>query len=192
MSATRCPKCATELRSGALACGACGLAADRFAGYRPDGVEGSPELLAAWQVCLAGWESDAAHERFRALASATGGFAFAAGVYRQAGRERAGDPRAADGLARVQRMAEVALLARPATGHDDAGARIATARARLAGDRTAGRVPYRGAASVLVALLLLAALGMLAAFLLRTVHRETPDPPSGARSQGRAGASVLE
>jgi hypothetical protein len=134
-------------------------------------------MVAGWQACLDAWDDDGAHERFRALAAATGAFAFAARAYRQAARERAGDERAQAGLARVQRMAEAALLTRPQPEGTEAGLRI-------------GRRP-RSAALLLVVMLVLVALGAVATLLVRTAHRET-EPPVSPRSQSRSRAPVVE
>lgn len=172
----RCPKCDAELRPGASACGACGLAAERFEGFQSDPAYGPPEVVAGWQACLDTWDDDGAHERFRALAAATGAFAFAARSYRQAARERPGDERAQAGLARVQRMAEAALLTRPKEPE---------------GTGPVGRRRQNTAALALVVLLLLAALGAVAALMMRTAHRET-EPRQSPPSQGRSRAPVVE
>ena len=164
----RCPKCDTGVAEGAEACPACGLAARHFGAYESAPIDAPPEVLAAWHDLAAAWDQDAAHERFRAAVAAARAFAFAAGAYRRAARERAGDERAADGLARVQRMAEAALLTRPP------GAELAR--------EPGARSPYRGAALLLVALLLLAGVGVIAAFMIRAV-RSDPDPRPPSRAQ---------
>jgi hypothetical protein len=156
-----CPKCDTEVATGAGSCPACGLSADRFDDYQRDPVDAPPEVVAAWEACAASWDDDAAHERFRAAASASGAFAFAAAHYRQAARERVGDERAAAGVARIRRMAEAALLARPP-------GELARA-ARAPGEYDASR-PFRGAAMLLVALVLLVSLGLVAAFTIRALR----------------------
>jgi len=161
----RCPKCQFELAPGAAACGACGLAAEHFEAFERDPVASPPEVMAAWQACMATWDDDAAHERFRAAVAAAGAFATGAGAYRQAARERTGDERAADGLARVQRMAEAALLTRPLAAELSRDAR-----------RSGGR-PYRGAALVLAVLLMVAVLGTIAAFMIRSTRGESPETP---------------
>jgi len=165
----RCPKCQSELAPRAAACPACGLAAGRFDAFERDPIATPPEVTSAWLACGAAWEDDAAHERFRAAVAAAGAFAFAAGAYRQAARERPGDERAADGLSRVQRMAEAALLTRP----------VATEVARAG-----GRGPFRGAALVLVVLLLVAVLGVIAAFMIQATRGESPEPPRKGASRG--------
>lgn len=156
-----CPKCDASVADGAAACPACGLAVDRFDGYRPVVVDAPPVLVAAWQACEAAWDDERVHEAFRAAASATGAFAFAAQSYRGAARQRPGDARAADGLARVQRLAEAALLARPPAQSE----------------RSEGR-RFRGAVLVVLALCLIAALGAVALLLVRTSREEAPERPS--------------
>jgi hypothetical protein len=179
-AAARCPKCDAEVRPDAAACAACGLAAERFDGYERAPAEGPPEVLAAWKVCLDHWDDDAVHDRFRALAAATGAFPFAARLYRQAARERPGDERAATGLARVQRMAEAALLARPA----------ASERAGVEpGGRRHG--PYRGVTLVLVVVLLLLTLAGIMATMKTTANLDL-EPPASPPSEGRSRAPVVE
>lgn len=168
----RCPKCQSDLVPGAAACPACGLAAEHFDAFERDPIASPPEVTAAWETCGAAWDDDAAHERFRAAVAAAGAFAFAAGAYRQAARERPGDERAADGLMRVQRMAEAALLTRP----------LAVELSRDAGP--GGRRPFRGAALLLVALLLVAVLGVIAAFMIHATRGESPEPPRKGASRG--------
>jgi hypothetical protein len=168
----RCPKCDAEVPPGAAACRACGLAADRFEGYEGDPIDAPPPVIDAWRACAAAWEDDAAHERFRAAASAAGAYAFAGRCYRQAARERPGDARAADGVARVQRMAEAALLTRlPPSG---------------AGPVAAGKRPYRTAALLLVGLVLVAALGFVAALLLRGAKSAEIERPALRRGAAPA------
>ncbi|HKE19297.1 MAG TPA: hypothetical protein VKB80_30685 [Kofleriaceae bacterium] len=171
-ASARCPKCDADVAAGAGSCPACGLSADRFDDYQRDPVDASPEVAAAWEACASSWDDDAAHERFRAAAAASGAFAFAAARYRQAARERAGDERAAAGVARIRRMAEAALLARPPA------AELARA-ARAPGEHDATR-PFRGAAMLLVALVLLVSLGLVAAFTIRALrggtHRDAREP----------------
>jgi hypothetical protein len=156
----------------AAACPACGLAAGRFEAFERDPIASPPEVTSAWLACGAAWQDDAAHERFRAAVAAAGAFAFAAGAYRQAARERPGDERAADGLLRVQRMAEAALLTRP----------VSVEVARAAGP--GGRGPFRGPALVLVVLLLVAVVGVIAAFMIQARRGEAPEPPRKGASRG--------
>lgn len=172
----RCPKCQSELAPGAAACPACGLAADNFEAFQRDPIATPPDVMSAWLACGAAWEDDAAHERFRAAVAGAGAFAFAAGAYRQAARERPGDERAADGLTRVQRMAEAALLTRP----------VAVEVSRAAGPW--GRGPFRGPALLLVVLLLLAILGVIAAFMMHANRRESPDPADPPRKGASRGS----
>jgi hypothetical protein len=127
--------------------------------FAAEPIEAPPDLVLAWHECSAAWDDDAAHERFRALAAAHGAFAYAASAYRQAAREQAGDARAADGLTRVLRMAEAALLTRPP--------RSGPARAH----------PLRRGGLVLLALLLAAAIGLVAVYMMRASRAGTPESP---------------
>jgi hypothetical protein len=147
----------------AAACRSCGLAVERFESYERDPIEAPPPVLAAWEACAAAWDDDGGHERFRAVAAATGAFAFAARAYRQARQERGGDDaRAADGLARVQHMAEAALLTRPTGERGEGGA-------------PAGRRSYRGAAVLLLLFLLLAAFGLVVVMTRAVRDQEAGD-----------------
>ena len=174
----RCPKC-DALVPGAAACPACGLAAERFEAFAAGPPDAPPEVVAAWQAVGRSWDDDAAHERFRTAAAATGAFAFAARSYRQAARERAGeggaDPRAADGLARIQRMAEVALLVAP------------PGRTRA----EPGRRGYRNAIFFALSLILVAAIGGLSLLLLRR-GGEPADPREGRARQPRPGGTFSQ
>ncbi len=162
----RCPKCAAELPEGAAACRACGLSAERFETFERDAIEATPDVLAAWQACVVSWDEEAAHERFRAAAAGAGAFAFAASAYRQVARERGDDARAADGLSRVQRMAEAALLVRPLASHEaDGGARHR-------------RRPYRAASLLVLVFLLLASLGLVAAIMIRALPDQPDERPT--------------
>lgn len=176
-AAARCPKCDAATPAGAAACPACGLAAERFEAFAAEPPDAPPEVIAAWHALGGAWEDEAAHERFRSAAAAAGAFAFAARSYRQAARERAGeagaDPRAADGLARIQRMAEASLLVAP------------PAHARV----EPGRGGYRNAVFFALTLILVAAIAGVGLLLLRR-GGEPADPREGrARQPGRGGAA---
>jgi hypothetical protein len=164
----RCPKCDAAVPDGAGACRACGLATDRFDSYQRVAVDAPPVVVAAWQACAAAWDEERVHEAFCAAVSATGAFAFAAQAYRGAARERPGDARAADGLARVQRLAEVALLARTPSPSEPSEVRR-----------------FRGAALVVLALCLIAALGAVALLIARTSREQELERPavSGPRQR---------
>jgi hypothetical protein len=163
---SRCPKCHAEVASGVDACPACGLATSRFDAFAAEPIDAPPDLVLAWHECSAAWDDDGAHERFRSAAAAHGAFAYAAGAYRQAARERPGDARAADGLARVLRMAEAALLTRPP-------------RAQPA------RHPLRRGGLILLALILAAAIGLVGVYMMRASRSGAPESPP-ASAAGRS------
>lgn len=169
-----CPKCETALAAGAEACRACGLAAanfERFAAEQAD-EPAPPELAALWEACGAAWEDDEGHERFLAAAARLDAFVFAGRAYRRAARERgADDPRVVSGLARVRRMAEAAWLTR-------APAELGSAR------ESEDKGPYRTVALLLLSLLLLAGLGGITVYIVRTLRagdaagQEVRPPPT--------------
>lgn len=151
-----CPKCDAEHAETSEACPACGLAAAHFEGFAAAALEEPPpELGALWQACAADWDSVESHEKFLAAAARLDAFVHAGRLYRRAGRERGGhDPRVTAGLERVRRMAEAAWLTRPtatAGGSQDGG-------------------PYRTAALLLLSLLLVAALGGITVYIIRTLR----------------------
>lgn len=158
MSGRRCPKCGAGLAEEAAACPACGLAAAHFERFAAEELEPPPaELAAFWQLCAADWASAEAHERFLAAAARLDAFVPAGRLYRQAARERgAADPQVAAGLERVRRMAEAAWLTRPPPGAAE-------------GESQAGG-PYRTVALLLLSLLLLAGLGGITVYIVRTLR----------------------
>jgi hypothetical protein len=163
---SRCPKCDAEVASGAVACPACGLATSRFDAFASEPIDAPPDLVLAWHECGEAWDDDGAHERFRATAAAHGAFAYAAGAYRQAARERPGDARAADGLARVLRLAEAALLTRPPRAEP-------------------GRHPLRRGGLILLAMILAAAIGLVGVYMMRASRAGAPESPP-ASAAGRS------
>jgi hypothetical protein len=162
---TRCPKCDAELSEGAEACPTCGLAAGHFETFAAAELDESPpELAALWDACAADWDSAPSHEKFLAAAARLDAFVHAGRLYRRAARERgAADPRVVAGLDRVRRMAEAAWLTRPPGGP-------------VAGESQEGG-PYRTAALLLLSLLLLAGLGGITVYIVRTLR--SGDEPEG-------------
>ena len=156
-----CPKCDRAVPAGAAACPGCGLAASRFEAFTDDAADAAPppEVAAAWARCVAEWDDAESHDRFLRVAAAAGSFAFAGRAYRRAARERGGaDERAAEGTARVRRLAEAAYLARPSSGTGEAAA---TERER-----------FRKGAMLVLALILLLALAGMVLYLSRAAARE--------------------
>ena len=153
-----CPKCGAALAEGAEACPACGLAAAHFERFaaEEDLAPAPPELAALWDLCAADWDSVPAHEKFLAAAARLDAFLHAGRLYRRAARERgAADPRVVAGLERVRRMAEAAWLTRPpepeASESEEKG-------------------PYRTVALLLLSLVLLAGLGGITLYIVRTLR----------------------
>lgn len=150
-----CPKCDTRVGADQAACPACGLATEHMDRWAAEAEPPPPEVEAAWREALAAWDDAGAHDRFCKAAARAEAFAYAGRVYRQAARRRGpDDPRAQAGLERVRRMAEAAWLSRPpGVGADG------------------GPTPYRGAASLLLALVLLAGLGGLGFMIIRSLKQ---------------------
>ena len=165
--ARRCPKCDAELSAAAEACPTCGLAAAHFESYAAGELEESPaELAALWDACTADWDSVERHETFLAAAARLDAFVHAGRLYRRAARERgSADPRVVAGLERVRRMAEAAWLTRPPGDLASAGE-----------SQEGGR--YRTAALLLLSLLLVAGLGGITVYIVRTLR-------SGAPAEGK-------
>ena len=151
-----CPKCDAELAEAAEACPSCGLAVAHFESFAAAELEETPpEIAALWQPCLDDWDRVSAHEQFLAAVSRLDAFVHAGRLYRRAARERGtGDPRVVAGLERVRRMAEAAWLTRPP--------------ALVAGSQENGT--YRTAALLLLSLVLLAALGGITVYIVRTLR----------------------
>lgn len=160
----RCPKCG-RARAGERACPSCGLAAARmqtFAGSRDAGV--SPGLLAAWERVEADWSDRAAHDEVFERTTACGAFAWTAGRYREAQREKpATDDVAKTALERLRRAAEATMMA--------------TAAAR-AGKETS---PYKNTVAIMV-VIVLALVGLLIYQFVRSSQLPDTagdDPPAG-------------
>ena len=150
-----CPKCAAELAEAAEACPTCGLAASHFESFAAELEEPPPELAALWQACADDWELAPRHETFLAAAARLDAFVHAGRLYRQAARERGGDDaRVVAGLERVRRMAEAAWLTRPPPS--------------VAGSQESGA--YRTVALLMLSLLLVAALGGITVYIIRTLR----------------------
>ena len=150
-----CPKCSTALAEAAEACPACGLVAAHFDSFEREADEAPPELAALWEACTADWDSEEAHDRFLQMAARFDAFIYAGRAYRRAAVDRgAGDPRVTSGLARVRRMAEAAWLTRPPD----------------AASESQDKGPYRTVALLLLSLLLLAGLGGITVYIVRTLR----------------------
>jgi hypothetical protein len=148
-----CPKCGAPL-ADVPACAACGLERQHVEAYRARTAAADAATGAGWDACLAAWDDAAAHDAFVRRASLAGDYSSAAKHYRRYLQEHPGDATATAALARVTRMAEVALLQRPAV----------TAEAEQ---------PYKRVVVLMMVLVVMAALG--GAYLI--MKRVTaPDP----------------
>jgi hypothetical protein len=158
----RCPKCDGALAAAAEACPACGLAAAHFESFATAEAEETPAaLVPLWDACLADWDSAPTHEKFLAAAAALEAFVHAGRLYRRAARERgSADPRVVAGLERVRRMAEAAWLTRPPAAAE-----------------SQERGPYRTAVLFILSLVLLAGLGGITVYIVRTLRSD--EPPAG-------------
>ncbi len=155
---TGCPKCGAAVAEGAEACRACGLAAANFERFaaEEESEPPPPELAALWELCAADWDDIDRHEKLLAAAARLDAFLHAGRLYRRAARERgADDPRVVAGLERVRRMAEAAWLTRPPES---------------AAGESEEKGPYRTAALLLLSLLLLAGLGGITVYIVRTLR----------------------
>lgn len=147
-SVARCPKCRTSY-GARPACPGCGLAVARMPSYSASrAAEVPPELAASWEALAAVWDDQARHDAFIRLVATHGAFAWAAGKYQDACRQRAGDRVAARQLERVRRTAEAAMLASAAV-------------------RAVERPPYRSATAVLIMLVVALGAGTLYTRFLR-------------------------
>jgi hypothetical protein len=100
----------------------------------------APEaVVTAWDQAVASWDDPARHDALLAAVAATQSYAWAAARY----RERVGDPVADRALERLRKAATATMLA------------TATVRP----DET--HLPYRNTLVVLIALLILIAVGMI-------------------------------
>jgi len=82
---------------------------DAFANARDEGI---PDALAlAWQRATEAWSEAGRHDEVMRLVSQHDAYAWAAGRYREAARERPGDAMTERQLERVRRAAEATLLA---------------------------------------------------------------------------------
>lgn len=158
----RCPKCDAARAGAAPACPRCGLSADRMDGYAAARDADVPAAVAAaWERVVASWDEPAGHDALLALISQHGAYAWGAARYRDAARERPGDPVAARQLERLRRATELTLLA----------------TATRPKDRTAG--PYRASTAVLVVLVVAALAGLLYATVVGD-RRPAGDAPPAA------------
>ena len=177
-AARSCPKCDAALAAAAEACPSCGLAAAHFESFAAAESEETPaQLVPLWDACLADWDSVATHEKFLAAAAALEAFVHAGRLYRRAARERGNaDPRVVAGLERVRRMAEAAWLTRPP------GAAVESQE----------HGPYRTAVLFILALVLIAGLGGITVYIVRTLRSGDPAadevrPPPTRPVPGRVG-----
>jgi len=159
VSERSCPKCDAALAAAAEACPSCGLAAAHFESFAAAELEGPPpELAPLWQAVVAEWDSVPVHEIFLSAAARLDAFVHAGRLYRRAARERgSGDPRVVAGLERVRRMAEAAWLTRPPAESTSES-------------ESQDNGAYRTAALLLLSLLLLASLGGIAVYIVRTLR----------------------
>ena len=172
----RCPKCDAEVGAAAEACATCGLAAAHFESFAAAESEETPApLVPLWDDCLADWDSAPTHEKFLAAAAALEAFVHAGRLYRRAARERgSADPRVVAGLERVRRMAEAAWLTRPPG----------------AAAESQERGPYRTAVLFILALVLIAGLGGITVYIVRTLRpadatdNQVRPPPTRHRPGG--------
>lgn len=173
-----CPKCGAAVADGAEACPACGLASEHFERFAAEELEPPPpELAALWDACIADWEDVDRHEKLLATAARLDAFLHAGRLYRRAARERgAADPRVVAGLERVRRMAEAAWLTRPVASEDE------SEESRR----------YRTVALLLLSLVLLAGLGGITVYIVRTLRsgdatdNKVPPVPTRHMSDGVA------
>jgi hypothetical protein len=100
------------------------------------------ELVSAWERTLHGWQDRSLHDTVLGLAAKHEQFAWLAARYREVARRRPQDPVPAQRLARLQRAALATLCFAPPPGV------------------TPERKPYRGAAIMLIAFVVLAVVGL--------------------------------
>ncbi|MDB4953230.1 MAG: hypothetical protein JWO36_799 [Myxococcales bacterium] len=157
-----CPKCGAP-RTPAAACQSCGLATDKMEAFTQARDAAVPDSVrAAWGRVEDAWTEPARHDELLRLVSQHSAYAWAAGRYRDAIRQRTGDTIGGGQLERVRRAAEAQLLA-TATGRPDL--------AKKALVRTIG---------VLVTLVLI-----VAAWLVYSIVREDAPPPRPTVRQPR-------
>jgi DNA-directed RNA polymerase subunit M/transcription elongation factor TFIIS len=155
----RCPKCDKPVPKGAEACPACGLGRPRFAAFSAEPADEPAAVAAAWAECRARWTEPETHDRFLDAVTAAQAFDAGARRYREVLRESPADERARQGLARVRRRAEAALLAAPVRAKGPAGPE-----------------PYKNVVLLLLVLVALGGIfGIYALFRARNAQSE-PDP----------------
>jgi hypothetical protein len=113
-------------------------------------AEPPPEVTAAWDLAVAGWEEPKRHDDVIALVAKHSCFAWAAARY----KERAGDPIADKQIERVRKAATATMMA------------TATARPEPAS------IPYRNTMLILLVLVILIGVGLVYA-LVRDRGSET-------------------
>jgi len=96
-------------------------------------------VVAAWDQAVANWDDPARHDALLAQVATFSCFAWAAARY----RERAGDPVADKALERLRKAATATMLATATVRKDEE------------------KVPYRNAILILIALVILIAVGMI-------------------------------
>lgn len=170
LDASRCPKCGAVRAADATACAACGLAVDRIAAYLDARDAAVPDPVRdAWARAVEAWGDDARHDDVLRLVASHNAYAWAAGRY----RTRGDDAVARRQLERLRRAAEATMLA-SATVRPDADTR-----------------PYRGAAGVLVGLVVVIVVGLLYAVVIRDhPSARARSAPSGAPGTPGSGGAI--
>jgi hypothetical protein len=155
-----CPKCG-DAQPRAVACRRCGLLSERMAEFARDRVLEAPEAVrAAWDALDARWGEATAHEAFVQLVATSTAYAWAAQQYRDAQRARPDDPRPAEQLTRLARMAEATLRA--------------TATPKVASTER----PYKNAMMVLGLLVFLLVIGLVYAVVTKSFRGDDPGEPT--------------
>lgn len=155
-----CPRCGAPCPGEATACPACGLTVARMAGYisARDAAVPAP-VREAWARAAADWGDAARHDQLLQLVVTHNAYAWAAGRYRTRGR----DAIALRQLDRLGRAAEATLLA-SATARPDAVAK-----------------PYRATTGVLATFIVVIAVGLWYAMVVRDHPLPSSTRPIPAR-----------
>lgn len=155
-----CPKCQAAVPEGVAACGKCGLAVDRMAGFAAAADAAIPEpLIAAWDRAVEQWDDLARHDEVLRLVTANDAYAWAAGRY----RSKAGDPIGDRQLARIRKAAEATLMASRTEKRD------------------AAPKAYRATVALLVFLLLAAIAGLIYTATARNGNAGSATPAGETR-----------
>jgi hypothetical protein len=144
--APQCPKCGAPCPREATACPTCGLTVARMAGYIEARDAAAPgPVRDAWSRAVAAWGDAARHDQLLQVVVTYNAYAWAAGRYRTAGR----DAIALRQLDRLGRAAE------------------ATLRASAAARPGAVATPYRATTGVLATFIVVIAVGLWYAMVVR-------------------------